>query len=131
MDKTQLITIAISALFGAVAKSFVAWIVSIIKTTKMVKAVTAKIKIVFSKTNRKVMFSAFTLIFYTLLLAYFVNLPGTATRLSVLAIVVLVLFILFQAIGLLWHISIAIGGKNKPSHLTNHSSGTGENPPAP
>jgi hypothetical protein len=47
MDKTQLITIAISALAGAVA-------LPIDKTTRMVKAVTAKIKIV----SRKIFFSS-------------------------------------------------------------------------
>jgi hypothetical protein len=131
MDKTQLITIAISALAGAVAKSLVAWIVSIVKTTRMVKAITARIKIVSSKANRKIFFSALSVISYALLLAYFVTTPTPATRLAVLAIVVLVLFIMFETISLLWHISVAINRKTKQPHLTNHSSGTGEKPPAP
>ena len=58
MDKTQLITIAISTLERAVEKSLVARTVSIVKTTKMVKAITTKIKIVSSKANRKIFFSA-------------------------------------------------------------------------
>jgi len=73
IDKTQLITIAISALFGAVAKSLVDWLASIIKTTHTVSAVTAKIKIIFSKSNRAVMFDMLSLLIYVGVLVNYVR----------------------------------------------------------
>jgi hypothetical protein len=115
MDKTQLITIAISALFGAVTKSLVDWIASIIKTTKTASAVTARIKIVFSKANRAIMFDTFLLIFYVGVLIYFSSGETPITRLEVLLMIGAVLAIIFIFLSLTWKIYIAVNErKNKP-----------------
>lgn len=114
MDKTQLITIAISALFGAVAKSFVEWIVSIIKTTGTVSAVTAKIKIVFSKTNRAVIFDMLSLIFYVVVLINFALDKAAPTRLDILIVIGAVLASILMIFVLFVDISKARNANKKP-----------------
>jgi hypothetical protein len=108
MDKTQLITIAISALFGAVAKSLVDWLASIIKTTHTVSAVTAKIKIIFSKSNRAVMFDMLSLLIYVGVLVNFYLSEGSPTRLEILLIVGASLAVIFMLLVLFWDISKAV-----------------------
>lgn len=115
MDKTQLITIAISALFGAVAKSLVDWIVSIVKTTETASAVTAKIKIVFSKTNRAVLIDILSILFYSGVLVNFYLNEGSPTRLEILLIIGASLAVIFMLFMLSWHVSEAIHArKSKP-----------------
>lgn len=108
MDKTQLITIAISALAGAVAKSLVAWIVSIIKTTKIVKTVTAKIKILFSITNRAVIIDILSLAFYVIVLVNFAFDKAPPTKLDVLIAIGSVLACIFMGIALIIDVAKAI-----------------------
>ena len=115
MDKTQLITITISALFGAVSKSLVDWIVSVIKTTETVSAVAAKLKIVFSKTNRAVMFDILLILFYVGVVINFSLGATPITRLEVLLIIGAVLAIFFIFLSLIWNIHKAINErKNTP-----------------
>ena len=114
MDKTQLITIAISALFGAVAKSLVSWIVSIIKTTKIVSAVTAKIKIVFSKTNRAVIFDIIALLFYVAVLINFALDKTAPTRLEILIAIGAILACLIMVITLSIDTFKAISANKNP-----------------
>lgn len=115
MDKTQLITIAISTVFGMLLKSIISWIVSIIKTIDTVKAITAKLKILFSKNNRAVIFDILALIFYVGILVNFYLNEGSPTRLEVLLIIGASLAIFFMLFMLSWHISVAINErKNKP-----------------
>jgi hypothetical protein len=108
MDKTQLITIAISALAGAVAKSLVDWLVSIIKTTNTVKTVAAKIRAAFSKRNRLVMGDVILLIFYASILASLVLNETPPTRLEILVMVGAAIAVLFTVFNLYWHVSEAI-----------------------
>ena len=112
MDKTQLITIAIAALAGAVAKALVDWIVSIIKTTETVIAVTAKIKIIFSKTNRKVLTDILSLLFYAAVLVNFAISESAPTRLEILLIIGASLALIFMLFMLSWHISEASRARN-------------------
>lgn len=108
MDKTQLIMMAISALFGAVAKSLVAWFMSIIKTTKIVRAVTAKAKIAFSKSNRPVIFDLFGIAFYVAVLVNFALDKSEPTRFDILIAIGAAVACLIMAIVLLVDISKAI-----------------------
>ena len=115
MDKTRLITIAIAALAGAVAKALVDWIVSIIKTTDTVIAVTAKVKIIFSKANRKVLTDILSILFYAAVLVNFATSENTPTRLEILLIIGASLALIFMLFMLSWHVSEAIyARKNKP-----------------
>ncbi len=115
MDKIQLITIAISTVFGMVLKSIISWIVSIIKTTETVKAITAKLKIVFSKTNRAIMFKVLILLFYVGVLVNFSISESTPTRFEILLIIGAAFTIIFVALFLIWDISVAVNErKNKP-----------------
>lgn len=113
MEKTQLITIAIAALAGAVAKAIVDWIVSIIKTTATVSAVTAKIKIVFSKKNRKVLTDIVVILFYGSILVNLTIKEATPTRLEILLIIWSVLAIVFMLFMLSWHIVEASRSQNE------------------
>ena len=108
MDKTQLITIAISALFGAVAKSLIDWIASIIKTTEVASAATAKIKIVFSKTNLAILFDILSILVYSSVLLNFYLSTGVPSRLEILIIVGASLALIFLVFVLSWHVSEAI-----------------------
>ncbi len=65
-------------------KSIVSWVVSIIKTTATVRAVVAKLKIAFSKTNRAVMFDILSLLFYVAVLVNFALDKAAPTRLDIL-----------------------------------------------
>lgn len=112
MDKTQLITIAIAALAGAVAKALVDWIVSIIKTTETVIAVTAKIKIILSKANRKVLTDILAVPFYAAVLVNFAISETTPTRLEILLIIGASLVLIFMLLTLSWHISQAARVRN-------------------
>ncbi len=112
MDKTQLITIAIAALAGAVAKELVGWIVSIIKTTELVSAVAAKIKIIFSKNNRKVFTDVLSLLFYAAVLVNFAISESAPTRLEILLIIGASLALIFMLFMLSWHISEASRARN-------------------
>lgn len=112
MDKTQLITIAIAALAGAVAKALVDWVVSIIRTTEAVIAVTAKIKIIFSKTNRKILTEILSSLFYAAVLVNFAISESAPTRLEILLIIGASLALIFMLFMLSWHISEASSGRN-------------------
>lgn len=111
MDKIQLTTIAIAALAGAVAKAIVDWIVSIIKTTKTVITVTDKIKAIFSKNNRKVLWDIVVIMFYVSVLINFASKDTSPSRLEILIIVGASFAILFMVVRLAWHIGIVINDR--------------------
>ena len=107
MDKTQLITIVIAAIAGAVAKALVEWIVSIIKTAETVVAVSAKIKTIFSKANREVLTDFLSLLFYAAVLVNFAIRESAPTRFEILLIIGASLAFIIMLFMLFWHVSEA------------------------
>ena len=113
MDKTQLITIAISALAGAIAKPLVEWSISLIKTTETVKAITAIVKIVFSKTNRAVIFDTILLLFYVAVLVNFALDKAAPTKLDILIAIGAAFACLVMVVSLLINVVKAINANKK------------------
>ena len=114
MGKTQLITIVVSALVGAIAKPFVEWLISVIKTTEIVKAINAIAKKVFSKTNRVVIFDLLSLSFYVAVLVNFALDKASPTKLDILIAIGASLACLVMSVSLFVHIVRAINVNKKP-----------------
>ena len=104
MDIPQLQTIVVTAAISIVAKELITWLVSIIKTLLLKSTLTAKLKIIFNKTNRAIMWDCLMLIFNITFLIIYVNSPEPLTKLSVIVIIGLILIILILLVTLLWDI---------------------------
>lgn len=108
MDKQQITIMFVSTIFGIVVKSIVDWIIPVIKTTIIVSAITAKVKIIFSKINLTVLFDIFSFAVNAALLAYLSRATGNQSRLEMLLFVGVFLLTIFSALVILWHISKAL-----------------------
>lgn len=113
MDKTQLITIIVSALAGAIAKPLVEWMVSVIKATELVKTILAIVKKAFSKANRGVIFDLVSLLFYVAVLVNFALDKASPTKLDILIAIGASLACLVMAISLFINIVKAINLNKK------------------
>src|SRR5438128_196230 len=107
MDKTQLITIAVTAVVSVIAKEVVVWLVGLVKTLSVIGTIKARFKAAFSKNNRAIMKDALALAFYVVLLVYFVRDDSPPTRLVILLMIGIVFAILVMLVSLLWDIGKA------------------------
>jgi len=113
MDKTQLITIALSALASAITKPLVEWLISVIKTTKTVKTIAAILKIAFSKTNRAVIFDTIILLFYVAVLVSFALEKAAPTKLEILIAIGAAFACLVMGVSLLIKVVKAVNTNKK------------------
>ncbi len=113
MDKTQLITIIVSALAGAIAKPLIEWLISVVKTTEIAKAITAIAKKAFSKNNRVVIFDLLSLSFYVVVLVSFALDEASPTKLDILIAIGASLACLVMSVSLVFHIIMAINVNKK------------------
>jgi len=113
MDKTQIITVIVSAITGAIAKPFIEWLISIIKTAEIVKTISAVVKMAFSKTNRAVIFDLASLTFYVAVLVSFARDKSSPTKLDILITIGASLACVIMAVSLFVHIVLAIKANKK------------------
>ena len=83
----QLTTIAISALMGAFAKNLVDWILSNIKTTTIVINTTDKVKVVFSKNNRGILYLRLVLLLFIAYILRFLIIDDNPSRFEIVMLV--------------------------------------------
>lgn len=114
MDKAQLITIIVSALAGAMAKPLVDWLISLVKSTELMKTLAAISRKAFSKNNRAVIFDLFTLSFYVIVLVNFAIDKAAPTKLDILIAIGSSLACLITAASLFISISKAINANKTP-----------------
>ncbi len=113
MDKIQFLTIVITAAISVIAKELVTWLVTIIKDASAIKSAGAKLRVVFSKSNRVVMMDAFVIVFYISVLVNFGRGDSPPTRLEILIVIGAVLALIFMAIALVVDIVKAMGAHKK------------------
>ena len=104
MDKTQLITILVTAVITAIAKEVVVWLVGIVKSLSMIKTIKAKLKAIFNKTNRAIIWDVFTIMLYLAFLVYFARDQSPPTRLEILLVIGVVVAIFIMVVSLLANI---------------------------
>lgn len=107
MDKTQLVTIAVTALITVIAKELVIWLVALVKNLSVINTAREKIKAIFTSTNRVIMADIFALLFYAGVLINFAIGTSTPTRLEILLIFGAAIASLFMAVSLIFHITKA------------------------
>lgn len=112
MDASQLITIAVSALVGAVIKELVTWLFGLIKSTLGAKAFWARLRTLFSKENRQVMYDVLAAIVFIGATINFGMKDSAATRGEILLLVGSVVMLLLTLINLLIDIA-AIAAKRE------------------
>lgn len=105
MDRTQLITIAITAVISVVAKEMVTWLISAIKSAAAFVTFRDKFKAFFNKRNRDILSDVFAIIFFVGVLVNFASSNGTASRLEVLIAIGSVIAILICIFSLLINIA--------------------------
>lgn len=113
MDKTQLVTIAVTALISVTAKEVVTWLVALLKNTAAAKTITAKIKAMFTEANRAVFFDILVLLFYVVVLVNFALDKAAPTKLDILIAIGAVLACVFMSIALFIDIFKASHASNK------------------
>ena len=104
MDKTQLITIVVTAVITAIAKEVVVWLVGIVKSLSMIKTIKAKLKAIFNKTNRTIIREAFTITLYLAFFVYFARDPSPPTRFEILLAIGIVFAMFVSVVNLLINI---------------------------
>lgn len=115
MDKQQIVTIVVTALITVIAKEVFMWATSLVKSTVAASTITAKLKAIFTKTNRSIMFKVLVLLFYVGVLINFSLSESTPTRFEILLIIGSSFAIIFVSLFLIWDISVDINArKNKP-----------------
>ncbi|ROZ61475.1 hypothetical protein [Ramlibacter sp. WS9] len=105
MDKTQIATIAITAIVSVVAKEVVTWLVSLAKNASAAKSLAAKAKAIFTRSHMEILASLLALMFYAGVLVNFARTDTPPTRLEILLIVGAVFAMLFVGLNLLWEIA--------------------------
>ena len=101
MEKTELIKLAVAAIFGAVAKELVSLIFSSIKNTAVVTSTFAAIKVIFSPANRKVIWDIVVLGFYVSILYNFARSETPAKNMDILIAMAAFLACIFMVIVLI------------------------------
>ena len=104
---------AVPIAIGVVLKDAIGWIWSMVKITISDMNVAAKIKIIFSKRNRKVFFDIMLILFYSGLLVKLATDAGVASRFEILLMVGCVMIIFFMFISLLWNLVQASNERKK------------------
>jgi hypothetical protein len=104
MDKTQLTTIVISAVAGAIAKELIGWTISAIKSLSLIPTGYEKLRAFFRGRNGDILINLINLAFYVGVLVYFVLLDSPISRFEILLVVGAMFFTLFFVISLLWNI---------------------------
>jgi len=112
MDKTQLLTIVITALVSVLGKELITWLVGLVKGTAAVSSARAKLKAIFSKANRAVMIDVLSILFYVGVLVNFALGESAPTRLEVLLIIGAVIALIVMAIALLIDIAKIVHARN-------------------
>lgn len=113
MDKTQLLTIVITAVVSVIAKEFITWLVTIVKDASAIRTAGAKLRVVFSKPNRAVMMDVFAIVFYISVLVNFGRGDSSPTRLEILIVIGAVLALIFMGIALIVDIVKAMDAHKK------------------
>lgn len=109
MDKTQLVTIIITAIVSVTAKEVIIWLVGLLKNTQSAKNIKVLISFAFNKTNRAVIYDLLALSFYATILVNFAIDKTSPNRLDILiaigAVLASILMIIFLFLDVLKAIS--------------------------
>jgi len=99
IDRTQLITIAVTAVVGVTAKEILTWMVSFIKSSRLVTTVSEKVK-----SNWSIASDLAWFLLCAVSLIFEVSRSAPVTRIDVLRIVALAIASLFAAAFLAWNV---------------------------
>ena len=106
MDKNQLITIAVTAGISVIAKEVVQWLWTVLKNLSTLNTIKAKLKSIFTKTNRKILWALGSTIFYLVVIVSFVRDESPTSRFDMLLIVLFVGALAVSVMTLLWRIAM-------------------------
>jgi len=104
MDKTQLITIIITAVVSITAKELITWLISLTKKLSVLHTIKEKLKVIFNKTNRAIISDILALLLYVAFLIYFALAEGDATRIEILLVIGATIAVLFLSLSLIFKI---------------------------
>jgi heme/copper-type cytochrome/quinol oxidase subunit 4 len=107
MDKTQLVTIVITAVIAVLAKELTMWVVRLIKSMSVLKTIAAKVKTLFSKNNLLIVMDIAMLAFYVFLLVFFTRNDSPPSRIEILLMIFCVLVVIFMCGRLIWRFAWA------------------------
>jgi hypothetical protein len=107
LDKTQLVTIAVTAVISVIAKELVQWLWGMFKTLSITNTIKAKVRGILTKNNLKIFWDIVGLSFYGGVLVQFALQDSSPTRLEILLMMGAAFMILVTGISLIYHLAQA------------------------
>lgn len=107
MDRTQLITIIVTAVVSVIAKELFQWFWGVCKTLSITNTIKAKFRALFTKTNRAILWDIVGIVFYGGVLVNFALQDSSPTRLEILLMLGAALLLIIMAVSLLFHVTKA------------------------
>jgi hypothetical protein len=104
MDRHQLAIIAITAVISVIAKEMVTWLVSLAKTLAVSETIKKKLKGIFSKNNRSIIFDILVISFALFTMVRDLRNPAPMVRMDIVWIILDVSCLITFIIRFLFHV---------------------------
>jgi hypothetical protein len=107
LDTSKLVTIVVTAVVAVIAKELVQWLWAMFKTLSVISTIRAKIKAIFTKTNRAIIWDILGVLFYGGVLVNFALKNSPPTRLEILLMLGAAFLMIVMSGSLLFHVGKA------------------------